>query len=277
LIYTKEETARHLCRKLYRFYVYYNITNEIDDTVIADMAQTLIDNNFKVQVVIEELLQSTHFFDAVSGVEDDKYGGIIKSPLDLVLGTINFFEYELPDYETDTESFYNEAGQLLSDMSGMGMNFYEPYEVAGYVAYHQFPVFNRNWISTNYLTLRYNFIRELLQINEERISVNIYTYVQANFNLNASDAKQLIIDIAPYLFPLADNLDYDVDGGELTKERLRYFLQAFLGFTDYDSEADMAANEWAALYSNPDNYLEIGEYLKRLFNAMMQSPEYQLF
>lgn len=277
LIYSKEETAKHLCRKLYRFFVYYNITEEIDTTIISDMAQTLISNDYKIQLVLEELLQSTHFYDAVSGVEDDKYGGIIKSPLDLVLGTMNFFEYSLPEYETDTTNFYNEASQLLNYMGGMGMNFYEPFEVAGYVAYHQFPVYNRNWISTNYLTLRYSFIRELLEINEERISVNIYNYVLANFNANASNAKQFIIDVAPYLFPLADNLDYDVDGGELTKERMKYFLQAFLGFTDYDAEADMAATEWQALYSDPNNYLEIGEYLKRLFNAMMQSPEYQLF
>jgi uncharacterized protein (DUF1800 family) len=277
LIYSKEETVKHLCRSLYRFYVYYEITQDIDDTIITEMAQTLIANNYKIQPVLEELLQSEHFYEAMAGVGDDKFGGIIKSPLDLVLGTFNFFELQLPDYETDLENFYTEAGRLLDWMDSMGLNFYEPFEVAGYSAYHQFPIYNRNWISTNYLTQRYNFIRQLLSQSEENISVNAYAFVSTQFNSNAQNARQFIIDLAPYIFSLADNLDYDIDGGELTKERMRYFLQSFLGFTDYEAEADMATLDWEVLYANSSNYLEIGESLKRLFNSILQSPEYQLF
>ena len=159
----------------------------------------------------------------------------------------------------------------------MGLNFYEPFEVAGYSAYHQFPIYNRNWISTNYLTQRYSFIRNLLEFNEDMLSVDIAFFVINNFENEAADAKQFIIDLAPYLFPLANNLDFEVDGGDLTKERIRYFLQVFLGFTDFEMESDMAADEWAILYADSvNNYLEIGEFQKRLFNAMLQSPEYQL-
>ncbi|MTI38694.1 DUF1800 family protein, partial [Fulvivirga lutimaris] len=262
---------------LYRFYVYYEITPEIDDTIITEMAQTLINNDYKVQIVLEELFTSEHFYEAMAGIEDDKFGGIIKSPLELVLGTLSFFNYELPSYTTDLENFYNETGQLLGSMESMGLNFYEPFEVAGYSAYHQFPIYNRNWISTNYLTQRYNFIRQILNPSEDRIYIDPYEFVNANFSANASDARQLVIDIAAYVFTMADNLSYDVDGGELTKERLRYFLQSFLGFADYEAEVDIAVVEWESLYANPANYLEIGEYLKRLFNAMLQSPENQLF
>lgn len=277
LIYTKLETAKHLCRKLYRFYVYYEITPEIDNTIIAEMAQTLINNQYKVQIVLEELFASEHFFEAMAGIDDDKFGGIIKSPLELVLGTLSFFNYELPSYTTDLENFYNETGQLMRTMESMGMNFYEPFEVAGYAAYHQFPIYNRNWISTNYLTQRYNFIRQLLNPSEDNIYIDPYAFVNAEFDANATDARQLVIDIAGYVFTMADNLSYDTDGGELTKERLRFFLQSFLGFADYETEVDIALVEWESLYSNPANYLEIGEYLKRLFNAMLQSPENQLF
>ncbi len=278
LIYSKEETAKHLCRRLYRFYVYYQITPEIDDTVISDMTQTLMDNDYKIQYVLEELFQSEHFYEAVAGVEDDKFGGIIKSPLDLVLSSVSFFEVPLLDYETNLEGFYEDTARLLNWMEKMGMNFYEPFEVAGYSAYHQFPIYNRNWISTNYLTERYNFIRELLSQNEEMLSVNAYDFVESRFNANAMDARQFIIDLAPYLFPMANNLDFEIDGGELTKERMRYFLQAFLGFIDYETEADMAVTEWEALYADSEaNRFDIGEFLRRLFNAMMQSPEYQLF
>ena len=36
-----------------------------------------------------------------------------------------------------------------------GLNFYEPFEVAGYPAYHQIPGYNRNWITTYALAHRY--------------------------------------------------------------------------------------------------------------------------
>ena len=241
------------------------------------MAQTLVDNDYKVQFVLEELLASEHFYEALAGIEDDKFGGIIKSPIELVLGTLSFFNYNLPSYSTDLENFYNETAQLLDAMDSMGMNYYEPFEVAGYSAYHQFPIYNRNWISTNYLTQRYNFIRQILNPSEDSIYIDPYTFVNSSFTANANDARQLVIEIASYVLTMADNLSYDLDGGELTKERLRYFLQSFLGFADYEAEVDIATVEWQSLYSNPANYLEIGEYLKRLFNSMLQSPENQLF
>ena len=75
---------------------------------------------------------------------------------------------------------------------------------------------------------------------------------------------------------MAENLSFDTDG-DLTAQRMRYFLQAFLGFTDYETEADMAAAGWPDLYNQPANYLEASTRLQALFNAMMQSPEYQLF
>ncbi|ELR73767.1 hypothetical protein C900_01377 [Fulvivirga imtechensis AK7] len=279
MIYSKEETARHICRKLYRFFVYYEITEELDNTIIDDMAATFTANNYKIQPVLEELFRSEHFYEALSGVDDDKFGGIIKSPLDLILGTLQFLEIDLPDYETNLEDFYMITGNLLTQMARQGLNFYEPFEVAGYVAYHQYPVYNRNWISTNYLTQRYNFMRELFSLTEGYPYINLLSYVRANFDGSAPDGKQLIIALAPYLYPFADNLDFEADGGDLTKERIRYFLQAFLQFTSYDDSADVDSTNaaWASLYSTPASYLEAGEYLRRLFNAMMQSPEYQLF
>lgn len=120
------------------------------------MAATFSINDFKIQPVLEQLFQSAHFYEAVSGTAYDKFGGIIKSPLDLTLGVLKFFDVKLPSYTMDTENFYVMTGNLLSHMKQQGFNFYEPFEVAGYVAYHQYPVYNRNWISTNYLTQRYD-------------------------------------------------------------------------------------------------------------------------
>lgn len=275
MIFDREETARHICRKLYRFYVYYEIDESLDDDVIANMAATLIANDYKIQPLLEELFQSEHFYEAIAGNQDDKFGGIIKSPLDLIINSLTFFDFQLPTYDTDLANFYDVTGSLLDQMSSMGMNFYQPFEVAGYVAYHQYPIYNRNWISTNYLTLRYNFIREIFNQNPQLP----YDYVKDNFNAEAMDGKQLIIALSSYLYPFAENLDFEADGGDLTKERVRYFLQTFLQFTDYSDTAmvTQANDDWVSLYTDDANYLEAGEYLRRLFNSMLQSPEYQLF
>jgi len=124
LLYSKNETARHICREVYRYYVYHNITQEIDDTIIAEMANTFTNSGFKIQNVIEELLMSQHFYDAGAGLDDNNFGGIIKSPLDLMLGTYQFFNLTLPDYETDTSNFYEVTSDILGSMDYQGLDFF---------------------------------------------------------------------------------------------------------------------------------------------------------
>jgi uncharacterized protein (DUF1800 family) len=77
-IYAQPETARNICRRIYRFYVYHAIDQTLDDSIIAGMAATFTTSGFKLQPVLEELFQSQHFYDAAAGVNDDNFGGIIK-------------------------------------------------------------------------------------------------------------------------------------------------------------------------------------------------------
>ena len=170
MISSQQEAAIFICRELYRFYVYHDVTQDIQNNIISEMAVTLIANGHKIQPVIEELLQSEHFYDAVAmSVDDDKYGAIIKSPLDLVAGSYRFFNISLADFATEYDLFYTQAGNIRQQMKRMGMDYYEPFEVAGYTAYHQFPAFNRNWISTNYLTNRYDFISSTFRSASQQI------------------------------------------------------------------------------------------------------------
>ncbi len=165
LLMGQAESARFICRKLYRFYVYHEIDEALQNEVIQSMADSLVANNYKIQPVIEELLQSEHFYEAaLPSTDDDKFGAIIKSPLDLVLGTYRFFNLALADPLTEYDLFYSQVGSLRQLIDRMGMNYYEPFEVAGYPAYHQYPAFNRNWISSNYLTNRYDFINYTFNI-----------------------------------------------------------------------------------------------------------------
>lgn len=282
MIYSKRETAMNICRRIYRFYVYHNITQDIDSTIISSLADTFTANDFKIQPVLEELFASQHFFDAANGVDDDNFGGIIRSPLDLMIGTYRMFDVTLPDYKTAASDLYNRTDEMIKELGSMGMNFFEPYDVAGYDAYHQYPIFHRAWISTNYLTRRYKLIADLTdpQLMAGEPKIDPYQFVFNKMNSVASDARQLIIELAKYFLPQNDNLTFNAaadDNAGLTAERLNYFLTAFLKSPQIDTDPE---GTWTDRWLNPAKYQEpevvIGQ-LRSLFNAMLQSPEYQLY
>jgi uncharacterized protein (DUF1800 family) len=273
-IYNNPETARNICWKIYRFFVYAPHTPEdsmaIDGSIISEMANTFVANGYKLQPVIENLLCSQHFYEAGAEVKDDQFGGIIKSPLDLVTGTLRFFEVPLPDMTTDLTGFYEATGTLVGTLGDLGMNFFEPYDVAGYEAYHQFPVYHRSWITPNFLARRYDFIRTVIAAAEEGVfKVDVRQFVTDHFNTIAADARTLITELAKYLLPVSDNLTFDEnadDASALTAARLNYFKGRFL------QEFDEAY--WTQRWTL--GAADLGYQLEYLFNAMLQSPEYQL-
>lgn len=277
MIYAQEETARNICRKIYRFFVWapHDATTslQIENTIITQMAATFSTGGFKLQPVIDELLRSQHFYDATSGLGDDNFGGIIKSPLDLVMGTMRIFDIQLPDMIAQPADFFDATADIVATVLNMGMDFYNPYDVAGYEAYHQFPIYHRAWITPNTLANRYEFLRTVVSSGTGMFSVDLNNFVRNNTNLNAAapNAEQLIIAVARYFFPMADNLKFTTtDSTEtLTIPRMVYFKSRFLqGLTT--TPEDYWAQRWG------ENSAELPMWLTYLFNAMLQSPEYQL-
>jgi uncharacterized protein (DUF1800 family) len=276
LIYTKPETVKNICWKIYRFFVYAPHTPAeslaIDNTIITEMANTFIANNFKLQPVLENLLRSQHFYEAGAGtVTDDNFGGIIKSPLDLCVHTLRFFEVPIPDMTTSVDAFYEATGEIVSTLYDQAMAFYEPYDVAGYDAFHQFPIYHRFWITPNTLATRYSFIRSVITATEPGMfKVNVFDYVKNNIpDPIAADARLLIIELARYLLPVTDNLTFDDladDLSGLTAPRVNYFKERFLQTFD--------EVYWTTRWNEGAG--DLRDQLEYLFNAIMQSPEYQL-
>jgi uncharacterized protein (DUF1800 family) len=275
MIYAKPETAKNICWKLYRFFVYAPHTPAeslaIDGPIITEMANTLVANNYKLQPVIENLLRSQHFYEASGPVTDDNFGGIIKCPLDLVIPTIRLFEIPITDMLTSPTEYYDQLGDILGNIKNQAMDFYEPYDVAGYDAYHQFPIYHRFWITPNTLANRYNFIRSVISSAEPGMfKANVYEFVKNNIPGGiASDAKLLVMELAKYLLPVTDNLTFDDaadDLSGLTAKRVNYFKERFLQTFD---EA-----YWTTRWNEDAG--DLNDQLEYLFNAIMQSPEYQL-
>lgn len=265
MIFDQPETARHICRKLYRFFVYYKIDAEVERDIIEPMANTFRQNDYEIIPVLSQLLQSTHFYDMDNAVSrDNNIGAIIKSPLELIIGTIRFFKNEVPDYLTQAEAFYEYYKILLKQSNDQGLDLYEPFEVAGYAAYHQRPGFNRNWISSNYLALRYQFVTRILSgLNPDNgIDLDILTYVDNTANVpDPSDPDSIVSNLIDYLLP-----------EEIPADRYAYYKDIVLKDT-------LSTINWQFEWQN---YKQSGDgsairaQLENLVIALTQSPEFQL-
>ncbi len=62
MIFSQQETGRFIARKLYRFFVYHFISEEVETDIIEPLAQVLIDNDFSIQELPIVLLKSEHFY-----------------------------------------------------------------------------------------------------------------------------------------------------------------------------------------------------------------------
>ena len=278
LIYNQSQTPIHICRRIYRFFVYHEITPELEADIIQEMANVFVANDYKLYYVLEALFTSSHFYDGDAGYTNDNFGGLIKSPFDLIVGYHKNFGLSLPPYDTSYGSFYDDyALPLLGQINVQGMDFYDPYEVAGYSAYHQYPIYNRSWITTNYLTNRYQFIQERTSngISLQAGEVDVFNFVKSTIPSGvARDAQSLIISLAEYFLPVSENLSF-TDGAtsELTTDRLNYFLSVFLYSPQIDMDPEAA---WTERWDNNNDTETMANQVLSLINAMLQSPEYQL-
>ena len=165
MIFSKQETALNYVRKLYRFFVKSEWSEEIENTVIIDLAEVLTLNNFEVFPVIKTLLTSTHFFDLNDeNSSDEIIGSIIKSPLQLMSEMVVIYDVPIPNPNSDISGFYR-FWHLFNHNTYLpmaGMNFYAPDTVAGYPAIYQSPNFDRQWFSSNTLLSRYRLIECLI-------------------------------------------------------------------------------------------------------------------
>ncbi len=267
MIFVQTETARFICRKLYRFFVYYEITTEIENDIIIPLANTFKNNNYEILPVIRQLLASQHFYDMDNtATTDNNIGALIKSPVDLTVGMLRFFGITMP---TDVKKLYDKAyGQILGDLDLQGMSFFTPIDVAGYPPYHQEPVYNRNWITPNFIARRYQFGQTLVKGVKDESSnmmfkLDIVKYVDNTANIsNPSNPRTLVTELTKYLFT-----------NDIPVDRYNYFLNEILLDNLVESHW---TDEWNS-YKSSGNDQGVRAQLEKLIISILQSPEYQLF
>ena len=263
-IFQQPEVARFICRKLYRFFVYHQIDEETEKTIIEPLAHTFRENNYEIKPVLERLLSSRHFFDL------GNRGGIIKSPVDFAVGLVR--EYKIPFPAED--SFIDQYGfwyNIQITASQMQQNIGDPPNVAGWPAYYQEPLYDKSWISSDTLPKRTAFTDRMVTNgfarNGKKLLVDPVQYVKQL--PTAGDPNKLIDELALLLYAV----DIPVEEKQYMKTGI--LLQGLQGMASDHYWTDA----WQKLQDKPDdaaNAKNVTNKLRNLLKYMMSLPQYQL-
>ena len=268
MIFGNPETARFIVRKLYRHFVYHFISEEVEQDIIVPLAQTFQTHDYSIPEVLNVLMKSQHFYDEDTPAitSDNNIGALIRSPIDVFTTLLRFFKVAVPDRNTQAAAFYDDFAYLVSKLVDQGLNFYEPFEVAGYPAYHQIPGFNRNWITTYALAHRYQAGDILMKRggtgNETSIQLDVLDWAEHSGEVDPTSSTDIVTVLTRNLLAVA-----------LTTERFDYFLNTV--FLDTLSQATWLS-EWNK-YTGGGDDLVVRERLETLLSAIVQTPEFQLY
>ncbi|MBK8800579.1 MAG: DUF1800 domain-containing protein [Fibrobacteres bacterium] len=260
LILAQNETALHICRKLYRFFVYYVIDADVEQNVIAPLAQLLVASSWNTKPVVDRLLRSAHFYHLANR------GCSIKTPLDLVVGSLRMFGSTLPG--SADLALRHQVWLTLQDQSAsMQQELLSPPNVAGWPAYYQEPVYYQAWISSDTLPRRVQFTDRCMGAKGYQIGT---WYLLADVIAMASAVSDPA-DLAVLVSELSDS----VLPVPIT-EKQKTYLQGILlgGAPTYEWNKN-----WTAYLATPSDATKrsvVESRLRNLVKAMAAMAEFQL-
>jgi uncharacterized protein (DUF1800 family) len=268
MIFSKSKVvSEYICRRLYRFFVYYDIDDNIEANVIVPLAQHFVANNWEILPVLDKLFKSEHFFDMANR------GVYIKSPLDVIVGTMRTFNVNYNvEVPTDYEAQYHLWNQFNYAMYDMQQSIGAIPNVAGWQAFYQKPSFHEYWINSNSIQRRYALIEYLfygfdLEKNgiTTRIEVDVIAFVKQFPNAICEDPNLLVNECIQYLVPI----DFSLNAKNAIKTQTLLTGQASDGYW---------TGAWKNYQSNPNEMTEsiVKIRIRSLLLTIVEFAEYQL-
>ncbi|MEL6944653.1 MAG: DUF1800 domain-containing protein, partial [Bacteroidota bacterium] len=196
VIFESPFVATYICEKLYRYFVFYQISDEVRQNVIEPMAQIFRDNNYNIKPVLEALFKSEHFYDALN------MGPMIKNPVDFMMASFKQFEVEIPGKDDLTRRYFM-LNKMYAELEDMQMELFDPPDVAGWKAYYQEPLYYRIWINSVTLPERVKFSNSITDrgftAGSIRAKVDVFYFVETVDD--PTDPNSVVGDFAKILFP----------------------------------------------------------------------------
>lgn len=263
MIFAKDTVvSQYICRRLYRYFVYYDIDANIEANIIVPLAQTFVSNNWNILPVLRQLFKSEHFFDMANR------GVYIKSPFDLVAGLVNMFNLDTVGNSIENQyriwSYFNDNVCL-----GMEQQMCTIPNVSGWNAYYQTPAYHQYWINSNAVQKRYSFIQTMLNNGTTQgaklLKVDTVAFIQQFGPTIAADPDLLVATAIKYLLP--------IDLSQPQKDQLK---------TSTLLSGQITNSYWTTAWTNYINSPTAGNRtivenrLKNLFTSICQLAEFQL-
>lgn len=260
MIFRQNEVAKYIARKLYRWFVYYDIDEATEANVITPLANTFRSNNYQIKPVVEQLLKSEHFFDKVNR------GALIKSPVDYTIGISRFFDISYPP-ASDFVNQYLAWNINVSATSIQQQNIGDPPSVAGWPAYYQVPQYHELWVNSDTLPKRNQISDYLIQFgyNVGSYKLKIDTLHFAKKFTNVADPVKFIDDLLQYMHTL-----------EVEQAQKDYMRSILLSGQVKD---EYWTNAWNDYYNDQNNdtfQSVVGLRLIQLIKYLMNLSEFQL-
>ncbi len=257
IILQQDEVAKFIVRKIYRWFIYYDITDQVEQDVITPLADQFRTGNYEILPIMNTLLRSAHFFG------EDANGCIVKNPIDFSLGLAKQFEM---DFSADLHIRYRQQAAILENAGYLQMAYFRPPNVAGWKAYYQEPVFHQIWLNSVTLPQRMGYawvvINNGFEIEGERIIVDPLKIVDALSN--PSDVNEMISEVVKIFLPKPITVSQ------------RVYLKTVLipGLPDFEWEVEYL--EYAIDPTNENLANPVRSKLKNMFTIIVTMAEYQL-
>ncbi len=261
MIFATQEVAKYMCRRLYRWFVYYDIDDTVEQNIITPLASLFRSSNYEILPVLDKLLKSEHFFDVLSR------GCVIKSPAELVIGFCR--ESEIV-FQPDTDYFTNYGfyNYIVSWMNNMQQSIGDPPDVSGWKAYYQEPQFNEIWINSDTLPKRNQFTDTMVvsgyTFNSKKIQFDPLAYART-FS-NPSDPNAFISELTERLLGL--------DISAASKAQLKKDI--LLNGQSLDIYWTQAWDLYISTPTNAANTTSVRNKIRDLVKYLMNLAEYQL-
>ncbi len=142
IILERPQVSVYITKKVWNEFIGINPT----DSQIRIIAERFRLSNYDIKILLSDILKSSSF--------DDKknYGSLIKSPVDLMVGTVRTLNIPIEEKNKNIEQFLR-YGQRL------GQDIFNPPNVKGWVG-------GKSWINSGTLPLREQLIQRITRGNE---------------------------------------------------------------------------------------------------------------
>lgn len=162
ILVRQKACPRFLARKLIKFYAYDDPPSKLVESIAAQYDS----NNFQIRPMLKTIFMDPSFR------SDKAYHAKIKSPAELVVGTVK------------TLQFKNLDGELPAMMASMGQNLFAPPNVKGWDG-------GPAWISSDTMMERFNFAAKVTSQKFDEIE-NYYSPSQLVAKENLKSAGQMV-------------------------------------------------------------------------------------